>query len=556
MAAQVAEWRELGMTGEEFEPKAIMEGRGKELTLADAWKFLPIDTRHFESLECALLGLFEDLDEELDGRVIRSENYQALNTLRTKFKTRVRCCYIDPPYNSDGAEIQYLNEYRSSSWLSLMDNRVSFVHDMLKDEESGLIVAIDDFEAPHLIRLLRERFPDFDINPLVVNHHPQGTPKANISRTHEYAILVTPKEADFVRVPRPLQRPSERRLMRSGTGKNNFRKWRKKSFYAILVDESTAEIKGVEEPPDGDDYPRERTKEGWLRIYPINSRGEERVWRKYYDTGKRNVRSGEIFARQGRDGIVLFEQVSIERVKPTSNWTDSKYNAGTHGTDLLAKLFGRSGDFAYPKSIYAVSDLIDSVVFHDDDALVLDFFAGSGTTGHAILNQNRDGNCTRKYILVEAAEYCDRVILPRLKKAAFAEEWDNGKPLTANGVSHFLKYFTLEQYEEALNEAVYEKDTGDLFHNTKANRYSQYVFFRDAKMARAIELDYANNDVHVHLDRLYPDIDLAETLSCVTGQWIKRITADEVVFADGSKQSLIKPDWRLLKPLIFWGPVV
>ena len=555
MAAQVAEWRELGMAGDDFEPTAILVSRGRERMLTDAWKFLPIDTKYFASLECALLGLFDDLDEELDGRVIRSDNYQALNTLREKFKNRVRCCYIDPPYNSGGAGTPYLNEYRSSSWLSLMDNRVMFVHDLLKDKNSGMIVAIDDFEAPHLIRLLRERFPDFDINPLVVNHHPQGSPKANISRTHEYAILVTPRNSDFVRVPRPADRPSERRLMRSGTGRNNFRKWRPNSFYAILVDESTAEIKGVEEPPAGEDYPRGRTKEGWLRIYPINSRGEERIWRKYYDTGRRNIRTGEIFARQGRDGIVLFEKVATERVKPTSNWTDSRYNAGPHGTDLLAKMFGTSGAFAYPKSLHAVSDLIDSFVFEDADALVLDFFAGSATTGHAILNQNRHG-CRRKYVLIETAEYCDTVVLPRLKKAAFADTWDNGKPLTSNGVSHFLKYFHLEQYEDVLTEAVYVPEGDDLFANTRTDSDAQYVLFRDPRTVRALERDYANNDVHVRLDRFYPDIDVAETLSCVTGKWIKRITADAVEFADGSKQSLTRPDWRLLKPLIFWGAVV
>ena len=92
--------------------------------------------------------------------------------------------------------------------------------------------------------------------------------------------------------------------------------------------------------------------------------------------------------------------------------------------------------------------------------------------------------------------------------------------------------------------------------NQALQKIQQQVAEESAKMAQALELDYERDEVNVHLDRLYPDIDLAETLSCVTGKWIKRITADEVEFADGSKQSLKKPDWRLLKPLIFWGPVV
>ena len=119
----------------------------------------------------------------------------------------------------------------------------------------------------------------------------------------------------------------------------------------------------------------------------------------------------------------------------------------------------------------------------------------------------------------------------------------------------FFKYFTLEQYEDALGAAAYA-EAECLFRNTKTDAYSQYVFFRDLKMAEALELDYERDEVNVHLDRLYPDIDLAETLSCVTGKWIKRVTEEEVEFADGSRESLKKPDWRLLKPLIFWGPVI
>ena len=326
------------------------------------------------------------------------------------------------------------------------------------------------------------------------------------------------------------------------------------AFTQFLVDESTHEVMGIEEPPEGDNYPVDKTEEGWLRIYPINSRNEERVWRKYYQSGKKMVESGELLAKNGRDSLTIYETVSIERVKPTSNWIDSKYNAGPHGTDLIFKLFGSTDGFAYPKSIHAVSDISDAVNYDDDNAITLDFFAGSGTTAHAILNQNREFGVSRKYVLVEMAEYCDSIILPRLKKVSYSSEWDNGKPKNTDGVTHFLKYFELEQYEDALATSLYSGDEGDLFRNTKKDPYTQYVFLRDEKQSQVLELDYEKDEVNVDLTRLYPDIDLAETLSCITGKWIKRITKDEVEFADGSKESLVKPDWRLLKPLIFWGP--
>ena len=157
---------------------------------------------------------------------------------------------------------------------------------------------------------------------------------------------------------------------------------------------------------------------------------------------------------------------------------------------------------------------------------------------------------------MEVGAHFDKAIVPRLKKLAFSEDWKEAKPATGSvGFSLFLKCSSLEQYEETIGQANYSEDE-DLFRNTKTDPYSQYVFFRDSKMARALDLDAKKDTVTVHLDRLYPDIDLAETLSCVTGKWIKRVTAEEVEFADGTKQSLVNPDWRFLKPLIFWGPVV
>ena len=556
MQEQVGEWVMLGIVKENFDKKAILEETGERRWLVEDWRFLPVDTKYFAEMELQIIGLFDNLDQELDGRVIKSENYQALNTLQRKFRRKVRCVYIDPPYNSDGAEIHYVNEYRNSSWLSLVENRLGFVSTYLAGSKSALVVAVDDFEAPHLIRLLREMFPNSTVNPIVVNHHPQGTPKKNISRTHEYTILVVPNSApNFIRIPRPLERPNKRGFRRSGSGRNNFREGASNSFYAILIDESTCEIKGLEDPPQGKNYPKGRTKEGWIRVYPINGRNEERVWRKSHQSAQVLIESGKLEVRKNRNSFTLTESVSIERVNPTSNWFDSKYNAGTHGTNLLASLFGNSHGFLYPKSIHAVTDIVEAITHDDDEAITLDFFAGSGTTAHAVLNLNRESGISRKYVLVEMAEYCDSVILPRVKKVSFANEWCDGKPMNdAKGVTHFLKYFELEQYEDTLATALYSGDGSKPFRNTKKSPYSQYVFLCDEKQAHTLDPDCNNDDIRVDLTKLYSDIDLAETLSCVTGKWIKRITEEDVEFSDGSKESLVKPDWELLKSLIFWGP--
>ena len=189
-----------------------------------------------------------------------------------------------------------------------------------------------------------------------------------------------------------------------------------------------------------------------------------------------------------------------------------------------------------------------------DDALILDFFAGSGTTAHAVMNLNRADGGNRKYILVEMGEHFNTVILPRVKKIAFSDKWKGGKAVLGNGsqgMSHFVKYFDLEQYEDTLRRADYGDHAAPLFAAT-LEELARYVFLRDLKLLDAVTLDLAGNQVAVALDRLYPGIDLAETLSCLTGKWIKRITADTVEFADGSTADLAALRWEDVKPLIWW----
>jgi DNA methylase len=195
--------------------------------------------------------------------------------------------------------------------------------------------------------------------------------------------------------------------------------------------------------------------------------------------------------------------------------------------------------------------LIGTIAFSED--ITLDFFAGSGTTAHVIMNMNRQDGGKRRYILVEMGEYFKTIILPRIKKVAFCSKWKDGKPAFEKGeggLSHFVKYYALEQYEDVLRRARYQN--ADLFDNPYEDPYHRYVFLRDLKNLDTLEVDYAHNAVHFHPGRLYDGIDLAETLSNLRGKWIKRLTAEYVEFEDGEHISLTDPDWRLIKPLVWW----
>ncbi len=566
MAAQVREWRELGMVDEDWVPEQIWVKDLIGRRLHERYRYLPLDTKHFPDLEMAILGLFDHLDRELDGWLVHSENYQALRTMLPKFQERVKCIYIDPPYNSPETEIHYVNRFRDASWMSLMENRLEMAKEWIQKQEAAIFVAVDDYEMINLGSLLTQKFLDFEMNTFVVVHHPQGSPKNNVSRIHEYTFAAITQGDDLIRVPRPSGRSDERPFMRTGTAINNFRQGRPNSFYAIVVDPSSEKIVRIEDaPPLGEDYPTEPTPEGYLRIYPIDSQRCERVWRKTANTARKMLVEGRLFCRKSRSGYTIFEKASVGLIKPTSVWTDSRYNAGTHGSSLLANLFGSTDVFSYPKSIYAVQDFIASTTHEDPEALILDFFAGSGTTAHAVINLNREDGGRRKYILVEMADYFHSVLLPRIKKVVFSDKWRDGKAQPeGQGISHFVKYFRLEQYEEVLRKAHY-RDDDPLF--VQADPYTQYIFLRDPKMLdnaetgeKVMEVDMEKNEIRVDLARLYPDIDLAETLSCLTGKWIRRLHPVEddptkpgtVEFEDGTTVDLQNPPWQTIKPLIWW----
>ena len=188
----------------------------------------------------------------------------------------------------------------------------------------------------------------------------------------------------------------------------------------------------------------------------------------------------------------------------------------------------------------------------DQTDIALDFFAGSGTTAHAVMNLNREDEGKRKYILVEMADYFDDVLLPRVKKVAFSDQWKDGiAQEECQGMSHFVKYYQLEQYEDALRKASYTAEE-EPFDNIYEDTYEQYVFLRDEKMLHALEIDQEANEVHVDLSKLYEDIDLAETLANLRGKWIARIGPDFVEFEDGERIDLKNFDWELIKPLIWW----
>lgn len=357
--AQCKEWKALGL-GDYAKPKDCLRAKGDLLSQGmSAYLPLPVDTGNFDmTFKWELLEQSSAIDESLDGILLWAENWQALNTMQEKFSSRVACTYIDPPYNAPASLVAYKNSYKDASWLSLMQGRVE-QSKRLMASDSPLFVAIDDWEMTNLDHMLAREVPWLRRDVIVVNHHPQGSGGDNVSRTHEYMLALCPQGQSILYTLVETD-GEEWAFMRSGTGENNFRAGRYKSFYAILIDPETNDVKGVEPHPEKDaNYPRGKTKEGWKRIYPLSQDGRERVWRL-------TSKSGETAFQQGRlrvsDGGTLYITVKTKKSPVFSNWTDGKYNAGQAGTKLIEDLFGTASVFAYPKSLHTVKDAVASAL--------------------------------------------------------------------------------------------------------------------------------------------------------------------------------------------------
>ena len=288
--------------------------------------------------------------------------------------------------------------------------------------------------------LIEEMFPNYERDLIIVAHHPQGAGSETISRVHEYAFVCTPKGIGL-KGRKTTDEEDKWSLKRSGQGENNWRVNRPKQFFAILIDEKHGKVVGVGPEIDRKQktYPKRKTNEGYLRIYPMDREGKERVWRYNRTTMTDLIRANMV--EYTEKGSLVIKKTGVNAVPVFSIWQGARYNAGTNGSSLLTDIMGIANTFPYPKSLYTVTDMLSMIVGSDTKAIILDFFAGSGTTGHAVLELNKEDKGKRKFILCTNNEnkICTDVCLPRVEKVIKGyKSLKNGK---VEGFGGNLKYF-------------------------------------------------------------------------------------------------------------------
>ncbi len=397
-----------------------------------------------------------------DGLLIHSENWQALNLLQEKYNGKIKCIYIDPPYNSKTSEILYKNNYKHSSWLSLMENRIS-ISQRLSTVDGSFIIAIDENEQILLGQLLMKYFPNHDNVCVSIIHNKKGIQGDHFSYNHDFAYFC---------VPHTLKSTHGKSIHKDEWIYVNLRKWGRESerstakncFYPIFVENS--KIVEFGDVCDDTFHPRAaNVRDGRFKnrvaVYPVDAKGVERKWR-YARNSVESIRY-LLKLHTTSSGEIQIHKASDEQMFKTV-WDDSRYIAGDYGTKWLTYLGLKVKEDLYPKSVHTVEDSIH--LSSNSDSLTLDYFAGSGTTGHAVINLNREDEGQRKFMLVEMGEYFHTVLLPRIKKVTFTPEWKDGKPKRpatsweAERSPRIVKYLRLESYEDTLDSIAFDQEAG------------------------------------------------------------------------------------------------
>jgi adenine-specific DNA-methyltransferase len=380
-------------------------------------------------------------DSDLWHTLIEADNYHALQLLEYLYAGKVDCIYIDPPYNGRQKDWKYNNDYvdpgdqyQHSKWLSMMKKRLYLAKKLLNPKDSVLIVTIDEKEYLHLGCLLEEMFSESKMQMVSITINPSGAKRDNLfSRADEYAFILLQGKSHVIH-PRGEGDEQEVRwwylrrtdfASRRGTVKGGTAQ-----FYPIYVNDTTQEIERIGEPLSPDEPISSVKKyDGLTAVFPIREDGVEMNWgltgdslQKLISEGvvrttpgsenqpyvfrylsanyKAKIRSGRWAVKGERlDGTKIVVETEGKVTRTTTVWQNKFHDAGQYGTSILKSIVG-DGRFSFPKSIYAVQDTLRYFVSNKPNALIIDFFAGSGTTLHAVnlLNAEDDGH--RRCIMV------------------------------------------------------------------------------------------------------------------------------------------------------------
>ena len=372
--------------------------------------------------------------------LIQADNYHALQLLEYLYAEKVDCIYIDPPYNTGARDWKYNNDYvdssdtyRHSKWLSMMKKRLLLAKKLLNSADSVMIITIDEKEYLHLGCLLEELFPEARIQMVSSCINPKGSVKDGMfTRCDEYLFFVFFGNSKIQGTNTDFLFPTEKNQVRwpslKRTGTHSMRNDRPNLFYPLYYSKKNGQFVKTGEILDIS-VPRESViaEDDLEIVWPLDNDGNERIWQlspnslnelhknglvdfgklkngtasPYYVSAglKEQIDNGVITIKDYKNGVAILEYASgTKKIAPKTIWNVTSHSASEHGTNLLNRILGKR--FSFPKSLYAVHDAILFFVANKPNALIVDFFAGSGTTAHAVNLLNAEDGGKRQCIMV------------------------------------------------------------------------------------------------------------------------------------------------------------
>jgi len=563
---QLKEWEELGFG--KIKDKNDIKGRK-----------LPIDTKYFSQdfKERLLEKLSEkgNIDELLDGVLIKSENYQALNLILNKYKDKVQTIYIDPPYNTGNDEFLYKDKYQHSSWLTMMENRLSLAKRLMRDD-GVIFVSIDDNEVSNLYNIMRSFY--FEVEKLKIkmrNPARQLTQKSIFQKSIEYCLVFSKSEKMSIKKKKVDYDFSEYKLkiiekdkpFKTFTiGKYKIECFRPDQYEIIECSEindfyivKPISIRGKIKTAQFTEkfyeenlrplFEKEKNYNYLYKVYGIGDDGfgfryiknpdERTINTVYYQGIPLKIRK-ELNSAQTE--ISYFDFYDFE--KDMNN--ESKIIRDMELISLQSI-----------KPIHFIKFLISMI--EEDKIFILDFFAGSGTTAHAVMKLNKEDGGKRKFILVEMADYFDTIIIPRMKKIAYSFNWKEGKPQDIDGIGVFLKYHYLEQYEDTLHNIEFvNKDKGQSAFELFGNEYLMKYFLRHKiECCQSLlniqdfenPFEYKMKIISGNKGEEIVNIDLIETFNYLLGLTINKY---KFLIEDGRKYVFVFGEKEDKKVVVIW----
>lgn len=568
--AQRKEWVRL-FAIDEIKGDLTTEGYSEPLTIEFLKQnpFLVLDTAFFDAkFKHQLVKSMENIDEQTNGLLINSENFQALQLLQEKFANKIIGTYYDPPYNTKKNEFVFKDTFKHGSWLSMMNDRLMLTRQLMQ-ETGAIFISCDENENTNLRFLGGNVFGEENYLSDIIWQGSSKNDQKYMSISHEY-ISVFLKNKAFVDETdiRWTERKPGLDLIYDA-----FDKIQKK--YPKDYERQQREIKAwFKALPDSEPAKRQKhysNVEARGLFFPDNISKPENGY--YYDvihpvTGKpcKKPKGGwrfieETMQQQLADDRVFFgpDETTVPCRKSFLKETEYEspntviYMDNRVSTALMKNLFNDKKVFENPKYYLLIARILK--LMGDKSSFYLDMFGGSGTTAHSVIELNKQDSGCRKYIIGEMAEYFSRVTKPRIEKIIYSEDWKDGRPVSRNGISQCFKYIRLEQYEDTLNNLEIKKLQTDWcddeFHESYMLSYMLDTETRDSLLNLKMFVNPFNMSLKITKDNelVETKIDMVETFNYLIGlnveteDWFEN---DNICVVQG------KTHRRGLKTLVIW----